>query len=239
MMRKQDNGPVVPLGVWIFWSLLGFIVLLGLFHWITGGKTPDYIAPIAACLSALAGTASVYMATRTLNQNRKDRQDEIEAKHPRFKIIVGEITWKVQTGENHQPDPIYELKVLLQNVKEHSAKFLTISGSVLNKDGNILQKFINQPTDYVERNDTVWAETTGKGIAESDEPYFVKVSLKYRDSRTGKKYAQNIWRKFYLAGVEEEVQFLLETQKSEIEHFDEAFMGRFEQSEIVKPSQRS
>jgi len=196
------NDNRVPLGVWIFWSVIGFILILSIFRWATGGNTPTYIAPIAACLSALASTASVYMATKTFYQNRKDRQEEIEAKHPRFAITKGIVVWITEVGGDHAISPFYELHITLKNVQEHSAKHLRLSGSILDKDGKSLHTFTRKPTDYIEKDGSFEVETRAPGIAESPDPYFVKLYLSYWHPWTGKKHAQTLWRKFYMQGEE-------------------------------------
>jgi tetratricopeptide (TPR) repeat protein len=82
----------VPLGVWVFWSLVGLALLIALFRWATGGNIPPYIAPVAAFISALAVAASFYVARTTFERTRPDRKEQLAASQPRFS--VGRKIWR-------------------------------------------------------------------------------------------------------------------------------------------------
>lgn len=212
----------VPIGVWVFWSLVGLALLIFLFRWATGGNQPAYIAPVAACISALAATAAVYMATRTFAKNREDHQNEIESKHPRFVISEAKVRWIAELGGDHTITPFYELFVVLKNVKESSAKHVVLKGEILDKEMKVLKDFTCEPTDYIEKDGHFDASAKAEGAWDSPDPYYVKLYLEYRDSRTGRRHPQTLWRKFYMQGEEGRDLELDRVDRSELKALEES-----------------
>lgn len=195
-MGEETPNPQVPLGVWVFWSLVGLGLLIALFRWATGGNTPTYIAPIAACVSALAATYAVYMTTKTFRQARLDRKEELEAKHPRF-IFASTMVIVRTLKTGHYP----ELTLIVQNIREHAAKHFKVEATVfLDPHKTAFTNDDFEPTDYVEKDGTVDFSIALNGIAESDEPYFVRLTLSYIDARTQKTHTQTLWRQFCFPG---------------------------------------
>jgi hypothetical protein len=218
-MPEDNKG--IPLGVWVFWSLAGLGLLIALFRWATGGNPPAYIAPVAACISALAATAAVYMATRTFAHTRQDRLDEIESKHPRFVISYCSVLWITQQGGNHDITPFHEVFIELKNIRESSAKHVYLRGEIIDKEGKVLREFSRQPTDYIEKDGVFKATTKAAGVWDSPDPYYVKLYLTYRDARTGRKHPQTLWRKFYMQGEEGQELELLSVDNAEIKGITE------------------
>ena len=225
MSAEEKN---IPPGVWVFWAILGLGLLIALFRWATGGN-PAYIAPIAASVSAVAAAYAVYMTTKTFNQNRKDRKEEIESKHPRFVVVDGAVVWVAQLGGDYSITPFYQLSVDFKNVKENSAKHVSLKGDILDKNLNVLKSFEVQPTDYIEHGGTFNASVNAEGIPESPDPYYVRMYLRYRDVRTGDRHNQTLWRKFYMEGEEGDALPLLRVDKSELK------ANELAQSGITRP----
>lgn len=205
----------IPAGVWVFWALVGLGLLFALLRWATGGN-PTYIAPLASTVSAIAATISVYLATRTFSQNRKDRKEEIESRHPRFVVDEGAVTWVNQVGGDYAITPFHELNVVFKNVKENSAKHVSLKGEILDKDLQLLKTFNSSPTNYIETDGTFRAKATINAVWGSPDPYLVKMYLKYRDVRTGDQHNQTLWAKFYFQGDEEQTVLLEPVDKSEL-----------------------
>src|SRR5438552_14810838 len=91
-------------------------------------RNAAHIGPIASCVSAMASLLSVRMIIKTFRQARADRREEIEAKHPRFVLGLGEVEWVTSVGNDQTITPFYQLVVNVKNVKEHSAKHLHLVG---------------------------------------------------------------------------------------------------------------
>lgn len=156
---------------------------------------------IAGTISALAALVAVIVAVRAMNQGRREHQTEIESKHPRFVISEGKVRWITELGGDHSITPFYELSVELTNVKESSAKHVVLKGEILDTEMKVLKGFTRQPTDYIENDGRFSVMVKAEGDWGCPDPYFVKLYLEYRDSRTGRKHPQTLWRKFYMQGV--------------------------------------
>jgi hypothetical protein len=180
-------------------------------------RNAAYIGPVANCFSALAALLSVYMVTKTFRQARRDRKEELEAKHPRFKVLTGAVTWREEVGGDHTISPFFELLVTIQNVREHSAKRLHLRGTIyLDLDKDSLFVFEQEPVDDIEKDSTITASLRLLTIDYSDKPYIVRIALDYRDARTGIKHPQTLYRKFYLQSGEDVTVLLLPLDRSEV-----------------------
>lgn len=184
-------------------------------------RNSSHIGPVASCVSALAALLSVYMVTRTFRQARKDRAEELESRHPRFVISEGSVRWITQLGGDHSIKPFYELWVEFKNVKESSAKQVKLKGAILDKEGKVLKEFSRQPTDYIEKDGVFTATTKAEGKRGSSDPYYVTLSLEYRDPLTGKKHPQTLWRKFYMQGEEGQPLELVSVDRDELKELTE------------------
>jgi hypothetical protein len=176
---------------------------------------------IAGTLSALAALITVIVALRAMNQGSKEHQNEIEAQHPRFVVSEGIVRWISELGGDHSIAPFYELFVVLTNVKESSAKHVVLRGEILDKQLKVLKEFACQPTDYIESDGDFSSSVKAEGVWDSPDPYLVKLYLEYRDSRTGRKHNQTLWRKFDMQGEEGENLELQRVDKSELKTFEE------------------
>jgi len=85
----------------------------------------------------------------------------------------------------------------------------------------VLKEFTSQPTDYIEYDGDFGASVKAEGIWDSPDPYFVKLYLEYRDSRTGRKHPQTLWRKFYMQGEEGRDLELDRVDRSELKTLEE------------------
>jgi hypothetical protein len=181
----------VPIGVWIFWSLVGLAIIIALFRWATGGNTPTYIAPIAACVSAMAATYTVYMTTKTFRQARLDRKEELEARHPRFNLTKCCVRWGDQGSS-------CELGLTFENANEHAAKGLLLTGRVhLGVDSQPLCGFeCGSDERYVDHGSDFTTNPYLINVSDSSIPYYVRLQLSYCDARTGKLYSDTYYRKF-------------------------------------------
>jgi len=161
-------------------------------------RNATYIGPIANCLSALAALGSVVMVYITLRQSRSNRQEALDAKHPRFKVLKGNVEWVTFLENDYSIQPFHELKIDIQNVRETSAKRLRIKGSVYGKrDENAFALFEREPADDVEQDSLFLIRFKLPKLSPFDKPYIVVLELSYRDSRTGKKHPQTLYRQFY------------------------------------------
>lgn len=187
---------------------------------------------IAGTVSALAALVAVIVAVRAMTQGSRDHQSKIESKHPRFVISEGKVRWITELGGDHSISPFYELFVVLRNVKESSAKHVVLKGEILDKEMKVLKEFTSQPTDYIEYDGDFGASVKAEGISDSPDPYFVKLYLEYRDSRTGRKHPQTLWRKFYMQGEEGMDLELDRVDRSELKTVEE--LKRLSESKKTK-----
>jgi hypothetical protein len=152
-------------------------------------RNAAYIGPVANSLSAFAALLSVYMVRKTFKQARRDRQEELEAKHPRF--IFDSVKVKLQISDAN-PYPIVTLSV--KNIREHAAKGFRLEVSVFLDPQNPVYTSWLEPTDYLEKDGTFSVDLKTRDVTVSDEPYFLCVTLAFTDARTQKKHKQTLWR---------------------------------------------
>ena len=77
-----------------------------------------YIGPLANCASALAALWSVRMVTKTFRQTRIDKEEELKAFQPKFRIKESEMSSKF-TDSNKVAG--YQLRIVLHNIKPNAA----------------------------------------------------------------------------------------------------------------------
>jgi hypothetical protein len=193
-------------------------------------RNAAYIAPIATVLSAFAALMSVTLVYKSFKHSRQDRRDELDAKHPRFKVSGGGVRWVEEIDGDYTIPAFYELFVIVQNVRETSAKQFRLDGVVyLHPDSEPLFRFERQPTHDIETGDTIEARKSLDKIAKSNKPYFVRLSLSYKDTRTGDKHPQTLYQKFYLQSEDDFSVSLLPVDKAEQKEFSKAQIAKFEQ----------
>jgi hypothetical protein len=152
-------------------------------------RNAGYIGPVATAISALAATASVVLTRRTFLQSKRDRQEELESRRPKF-IVDGQL---LLTEGN--PD-YYILNLTLNNIAEHSASFLKatvkISHDAAYKPALTSDK---APLEEIHRGYPFEIFTDLVGLDPSDKPYYLRLELDYKDSRTWEKYNDVFERK--------------------------------------------
>ncbi len=137
-------------------------------------------------------------------------------------VSEGKVRWISELGGDHAIAPFYELFVVLKSVKESSAKHVVLKGQILDKEMKVLKEFTSQPTDYIESDGEFSASVKAEGVWDSPDPYLVKLYLEYRDSRTGRKHPQTLWRKFYMQGEEGTDLELDRVDRTELKSLEES-----------------
>lgn len=162
-------------------------------------RNAAYIGPLATTLSALAALLSVFMVTRTFKQARKDRQEELEANHPRFKISRAEVC-RYSTHSGSEPKP-HRLYLTLENINPNSARRIMVSGTIYHETNrDTFNQFKREPTDDIEKGESVDVEADFE-LSDEDLPYFLILTVEYIDNRTDKEHDQKHYRKFRLTGT--------------------------------------
>jgi hypothetical protein len=159
-------------------------------------RNAAYIGPVANLLSAFAALLSVYMVMKTFKQARKDRQEELETKHPRFIFDSFEIKQNPLGLGSYS-----ELCLNLKNIREHSAERFKLVGTVFLDPQQPLLRCEYEPTDYLEKDGTIQVSFILLELSISDEPYLIRLAMSYTDAHTQKKHQQTLWRQLrYTSG---------------------------------------
>jgi hypothetical protein len=153
-------------------------------------RNAAYIGPLATTLAALAALLSVYMVTKTFRQARKDRQEEIEAKHPKFKISGAQLS---RSGSMN-----YEMNLTIENTNSNAAYDVVIEGVFYHPEKeNALCRFKREPVGHFNRLEYVHIEESLE-LPDSAFPYFFRLDVRCRDARTNKEYKKTHYRKVQL-----------------------------------------
>lgn len=164
--------------------------------WLAQNST-TLIAPVASCISALAAMASVFMATKTFRQARRDRREELVAKHPKFRIIDAQLVRQYEVAISTW---IYELRIEAQNVNANSARAIDFTGAIYRQDQHdCIHRFNVEPTGEIIQDESV-SITTKAELETSSVPYFLILHIRCADSRTTDTYSATHYRKFYING---------------------------------------
>src|ERR1041384_1851634 len=118
-MNEKEN---IPIGVWVFWALMGF-TLIGFLasRYTTLGHALTGTISVVGSLGALIAGIATYLTVREL---RNERKEERFNRRPRFSI--SEIYLGVTTGEGFQDFITVTYKQIGVNPAAHVT--LTISG---------------------------------------------------------------------------------------------------------------
>src|SRR5438552_16823796 len=133
------------------------------------------IGPIATAISALAALASVLLTRRTYRQAKKDRQEEVESKHPRF-IVDGTLVLADDIND------YYTLDLKFSNIAEHSARFVRVDGRVTHNDAyKPTLTFERRPLEQIHAGYPFEMFEALHKLSASTEPYFLRLELEYKD----------------------------------------------------------
>lgn len=126
MYGEDEPKEPVPLGVWIFWSIVGAILII---IWILsirdGDKVLDFIIKfVSAAAGVLAGVAA-YLAVRLA---RDTRREERFNRRPYFSYIKGEMGKYNDEEEDQYNDFI---KIFIKQVGKNPAADLTATATIM------------------------------------------------------------------------------------------------------------
>jgi hypothetical protein len=178
------------------------------------------VSAIAAVVSALVALAATIITAQTYAQSRKDKEEELSYKRPKFKLIRDSLEVVHNAGDDYTVNPFYRLTLTFENRSVHPATNIELEGKVLQGDKKLLD-FVNRPVGEVNESDTfeVIHNIPKDDVLETAS--YVRLRLTYKDERTQREYSQLIYRKFY--GLHKDVNLttveLFELDRSEWEDY--------------------
>jgi hypothetical protein len=174
------------------------------------------VSAIAGVLSAIAALIATIIAVRTFKQQRQDKEDDLEYKRPKFKLVAGHIQPRAHMKDDDGSIyHTYHLTLELQNINIHPAFNVELESKIINEDGTKIADFLSQPLDEIGERDS-FEETRKFSKPDSvRNTNFLRLRLTYTDSRTRREYSQLLYRKFiFPVGSVSKIE-LLELDRSE------------------------
>ncbi|MEK6279358.1 MAG: hypothetical protein AABN95_03315 [Acidobacteriota bacterium] len=117
----------VPLGVWIFWALVGLLIIIRLVPWPKdAGNTLGLIINLFSALGAVSAASVVYLTVLELRNQRKEDRTNLR---PYFSFVEGEMGTVPDDESHYGYSPYIEIK--LKQVGKNPAKDLTATSTIL------------------------------------------------------------------------------------------------------------
>jgi hypothetical protein len=178
-----------------------------------------YIAPVASSFSALAALVSVLIVAKTFRQNQRDKKEELEVKHPRFRLVSQSVSCVSEVNEDHTINAFYQLVLSFENQNSNPARLVTIRGRIFGPKPSVFRK---RPSEEFYEGDAVTCTIDLPDLIRSDKRYLLNVDLMYVDVRTGNSHVQSFWRQFYYQGEEERKTLaLLDVDRSDVQMMEQ------------------
>ena len=179
------------------------------------------VSAVSSIISAIVALVATIIAARTYAQSRRDKEEELEYKRPKFKVVHESMHLVTSVDGDHTISPFFELTLTFQNTRTHSASDIRLEGKSYQEDGKKLLGFVNQPVGEVDTNDSFEVKHNIPQKDLSETVIYLRLRLTYRDRKTQREYSQFLYRKFYGLPKDSNVDKidLLELDRSEWEHY--------------------
>jgi hypothetical protein len=179
------------------------------------------VSAVASVISTIVALVATSIAARTYAQSRRDKEEELEYKRPKFKVVHESMQLVTSIDGDHTISPFFELILTFQNTRTHSASDIRLEGKSYQEDGKKLLDFVNQPVGEVDKDDTFEVRHNIPEKDLSETVIYLRLRLTYRDGKTQREYSQLLYRKFYGLPKDSSVDKidLFELDRPEWEHY--------------------